>query len=108
MMLPGENLVAHLNDQVVPLLIEALTGKIRIGGALLQDGVSSNHFAGNQVLPNREVFKRALGLCAPELIGGNIDLAETVGFFANVWHHILLLAGTLAGIWGLVFPIYLS
>jgi hypothetical protein len=31
------------------------------------------------------VFERTLGLCAPELVGGNIYFAEAIGFFASAW-----------------------
>src|SRR6516225_2122373 len=89
-MLAGEDFVADLHNQIVALLIEALAGKVCIGGAFLQNRIGRDHFAGNQILPNAEVFERTLGLCTPELVGGNIYLAETIGFFANVWHPILL------------------
>ena len=84
--LTGEDFVARLNDKLVAQIVKPIAGVVRDGGGLLQDGVGRDHFAGNQVLPNREVFKRTLGLRAPEFVGGDIYLAETVGFFANVWH----------------------
>ena len=68
------------------LLIEALAGKVGVGGAFFQGGVGGDHFAGNQIFPYAEVLERALGLCAPELVGRNIDLAEAIGFLAKVCH----------------------
>ena len=35
------------------------------GGGFLQGGVCGDHFSGNQVLPDAEMFKRTLGLSAP-------------------------------------------
>ncbi len=75
------------------LLIETFAGKVGIGGAFFQSRVSGDHLAGNQIFPYAEVFKRALSLCTPELVGRNIDLAEAIGFLANVCHLILLSTG---------------
>jgi hypothetical protein len=33
------------------------------------------------------MFKRALGLGTPEFVGGNVNLAETVGFNAKIRHR---------------------
>ena len=87
-MLAGENLVAHLHDQLVPLVVEPLAGMVGIGGGFLQDGVGGDHFARNQILPDAEVLERALGLRAPELVGRNIYFAEAIGFLANVRHLV--------------------
>jgi hypothetical protein len=86
MMLTAEDFVANLNDQIVALLVEALASIMRIGGGFLQDGIGSNHFPGNQILPYVEVLKRALGLCSPEFVGRNIHFAEAIGFLAKFCH----------------------
>lgn len=67
-------------------LIEAFSCKVGIGGAFLQDRVCGDHFPRNEVFPNAEVFERALGLRAPELVRRYLDRAEAVGFFSNVGH----------------------
>ena len=61
---------------------------VGVGGGFFQDGVGADHLAGHQVPADAEMFERTLGLRAPELVGRNVDLAEAVGFFANVWHLI--------------------
>src|SRR5712671_4513463 len=53
-----------------------------------RDGIGRNHLAGDQILADAEVLERALGLGPPELVGRNVDLAETVGFRTNVTHRI--------------------
>src|SRR6202008_3351354 len=85
-MLPSEDLVADLNNQVVALLIEALARTIGVGGALLQDGISRDHFAGNQVLPDAEMLERPLCLRTPELIRGHFNHAEAICFLSHIAH----------------------
>ena len=87
MMLAGQNLVADLHDQLVALVIEPLAGVVRVSGGFLQNGVRRNHLARNQILADAEVFKRALGLSAPEFVSGNLDLAKAVGFGAIFRHN---------------------
>ena len=82
--LAGEDLVADLNDQLVRLVVEPLAGMVGVGGGFLQDGIGGDHLARDQILADAEMLERALGLCAPELVGRNIDLAETVGFLSDV------------------------
>ena len=86
-MLAGEDFVADLNDQLVALIVEPLAGMVGVGGGFLQDGVGGDHLARNQILADAEMFERALGLRAPQLVGGNIDLAEAVGFFSSACHY---------------------
>ena len=69
-MLAGEDLVTDLNDQLVALVVEPPAGMVGIGGGFLQDGVGGYHLARDQVLADAEVLERALGLRAPELVGG--------------------------------------
>jgi hypothetical protein len=77
-----------LNDQIVALLVEPLAGIINVGGAFLQNSIGGDHFPRDQILPDAEMFERALGLRAPELVGWNIYFAETVSFLANFCHVI--------------------
>ena len=89
-MLTRQDLVTGLNDQLRALIVEALAVMVRDGGGLLQNRVGRDHLARNQVLADAEMLKRALGLGAPQLVGRNSDLAEAVGFDANVAHGSLL------------------
>ena len=82
----GKDLVADLNDQPVLLVVEPLAGMVGDGGGFLQDGVGGDHLSRDQIRADAEVLKRALGLGAPELVGGNIDFSEAVGFFSCVVH----------------------
>jgi hypothetical protein len=44
-----QDLVTHLDDEVVPLLVEAFAVEVGISSALLQDGVGVDHFAGHEI-----------------------------------------------------------
>ena len=83
-----QNLVADLDDQLVSLIVEPAAGTVRMRRRLLQDGIGRDHLAGNQILADAEMLERALCLGPPELVGGDSDLAEAVGFRANVTHRI--------------------
>ena len=85
-MLPGQDFVADLHDQRVTLVVEPPAGMVGIGRRLFQDGVGGDHFARDQVLADAEMLQRALGLRAPQFVGGHLDLAEAVGFLAKVVH----------------------
>jgi hypothetical protein len=67
----------------------ALTAKpsacmIGIGCGLLQSGVGRNHFSRDQVLPDADVLKRTLDLCAPRLICRHVNFAEAVRFLSKI------------------------
>src|SRR5882724_9288548 len=64
-MLAGENFVARLNDQLIPLVVEPLAVMVCGGSRLLQDGIGCDHLARNQILPDTEMLKRTLSLSAP-------------------------------------------
>src|SRR5215471_16279326 len=85
-MLTGENFVARLHDQIVTLLVEAIARKVSVRRPFLQNRIGGNHFSGYQVLPYAEVLERALGLCAPEPVGWNIYLTQTVSFLTDFCH----------------------
>ena len=87
--LASEDLVTDLHDQLVGLFGEPLAGVVGGGRGFLQNGIRDDHLSRDQILANAEVLERTLSLCAPELVGGNIDFAEAVGFLANVCHSVL-------------------
>ena len=86
MMFARENLIAGLYDQLVCPGIEALAVVVGAGGRLLQYRVGGDHFAGNEIPADAEMLQRALGLCAPQFIGRDLDLSQAVGFNAHVGH----------------------
>ena len=85
-MLPGENFIAGLNDQLVALIIKPLPVVVCDRGSFLQRSVGGDHFAGNQVFPDTKVLKRPLGLRAPEFVCGNVNDAEAVRLFPHFRH----------------------
>src|SRR3984893_6163227 len=87
-MLASQNFVTGLNDQIGALIVKPLAVAVRDGGGFLQGGVGRDHFAGNQVLPDAEMFKRTLRLSTPQLVGGYFNEAEAVSLFSNVDHMI--------------------
>src|SRR5580698_1318418 len=64
-MLAGENFVAGLYDQFVPMVVEPFTFMVSYGRGLLQNGIGNDHFAGNQIRADTEMLKRPLRLCTP-------------------------------------------
>src|SRR5262245_40274809 len=82
--LAGEDLVADLDDELPSLIVEPFAVVVRDGRGFLQGGVRRDHLAGDQVLPDAEMLKRALGLSAPELVGGYFDDAEAVSLSSHV------------------------
>ncbi len=85
-MLACKDLVAHLQDQIVRPLLETLLRAVGNGRGLLQYRVSGDHFPRNEILPDTEVLQRSLGLCTPKPVGGNLDLAQAIGFDTHVHH----------------------
>src|SRR4029077_829698 len=67
-----------------------LAGMIGVRRCLFQDRIGSAHSARGQILADAEMLERALGLRAPKLVGGDADLAECVGFYAEFAHLSLL------------------
>jgi hypothetical protein len=57
MVLAGEDLVAHLNDQLIARLVEPAAGMVRGRRRFLQDRVGSDHFAWHQVFADAEVLE---------------------------------------------------
>ena len=51
-------------------------------GGLLQDPERANHRAREMLVADVEVMERPLGLRAPVAVGGDLDWAHAVGFFA--------------------------
>ena len=64
-------------------LAELLVGG---GGGVLDDAHGADDRARHALAADLEVLDRALGLCAPIAVGGDLDLAHGVGFDAHVGH----------------------
>src|SRR5215469_11148197 len=86
LMLASEDLIAGMSDEFVLLIAQPLAIVVGDGSSLLQNGVSGDHFAGDQILANAEMFERALSLSTPELVCRYLDHAETIGFFSHIGH----------------------
>ena len=63
---------------------------VRDGGGFFQRGVGGDHLAWDQILANAEMLQRALGLGAPELVGGHLDHTETVALLSHLGHVLFL------------------
>jgi hypothetical protein len=59
----------------------------------LQDRIGVDHLARDQVVADAEMFQRALGLRAPELVRRDLDFAQAVGFDPHVRHADLSCGG---------------
>src|SRR5580698_11017503 len=57
LMLTCKNLVAGLDDELVPSLFEPSACVVRICCGLLQGGVRGDHFSRDQILPDIKVFE---------------------------------------------------
>ncbi len=90
-MLAGKNFVADPDDQPIRRVIQPLTGMVGVRRRLFQDGIGRDHLTRHQILADAEMLQGALRLRAPELVGGDMDLAQAVGFCANVTHRRLLM-----------------
>ena len=87
-MLTAQDFVASLDDQFTSLIIKPLAGVVRNGSALLQGRVGGDHFAGDQICSDAEVFERALCLRSPQLVRGYFNDAKTVSLFSHAGHLI--------------------
>jgi hypothetical protein len=83
-MLAGQDLVTGINDQLVPMFIQALAEIVGVGGCFLQNRVRRNHLARNEVFADAEVLKGALGLSAPKPIGWDFDFAERIFLYSDI------------------------
>src|SRR5262245_24396701 len=88
MMLAGEDFVAHLNDQLVTLIVKPLAGMIGDGSGFLQGGVGGDHLAGNEIPANAEMLQRPLRLGAPQLVAWNLNHAEAVSLSSQAFHVV--------------------
>ena len=88
-MLAGEDLVADVSDQLESLIRQSATGVVCRGSGALEDGISGDHFARDQILPDAEVLERALRPRPPKLVCRHFDGAEAFSFRANVFHVAL-------------------
>lgn len=88
-MLPGENLVADVGDQLVDLAVETTAGVIGVRSRFLEDRVRLDHFARHQIPADAEMLERALRLRAPELVRGNVHLTQAICLYAEFVHPCL-------------------
>jgi NifB/MoaA-like Fe-S oxidoreductase len=88
-MLPGQDLVADLDDQSMHGGIQTAAGMIDGRSGLLQDGIRFNHFSRHEIVTDTEMPKGALCLRAPELVARYFDRAETILFDALGVHGLL-------------------
>ena len=89
-MLAGQDLVAGLHDQLVDVGVEPAAGAVGVGCRLLELGIGGDHLARDQVLADAEMLERALGLGAPQFVGGHRHFAQAVGFLAYIGHGFTL------------------
>src|SRR5262249_60508218 len=86
-MLAGEDFVASLKDQRVPLIVEPLAGMVGYGCGLLQNGIGRDHLTRHHILADAEMLKRTLRLSTPELVRRDFNHPEAICFFAYVGHR---------------------
>jgi hypothetical protein len=89
--LPGDDLVADPDDQLVGIWAEAPTRAIRVGRGFLEDRVRDDHLPWNEIRADAEVLEGSLRLSAPELIGGNRYFSKTICLNASFGHYSFLL-----------------
>src|ERR1700692_1415989 len=89
MMLAGEEFIADTHDQILRGRVEPSASVIGDGRRPLQDGVGRDYLARDQILADAEMLQRSLGLRSPQLVGRNLDCAQTVEFGANFGHPSL-------------------
>jgi hypothetical protein len=85
-MLTRQDLVAGLHDQFVALIVKPFTVVISDGGSLLQGGVGSDHFAGNEIFADAEMLERALCLRSPQLIRRHFNHSHAITLLSHVGH----------------------
>src|SRR5262245_23727720 len=81
-----QDLVADADDQVLRSVAEAAGLVIDQRGRLLDDRVGGDHFPRDQVVADAEMLQGSLRLGAPELVGRDVDRAETVIFDTSRTH----------------------
>ncbi len=79
-----ENLVAHLAYHIRFANVKHAEFHIRLGSRLFQNGKCPDHLHWHLVFTYFEVLKRALGLCAPILVGRHLYLAHRVFFYPMI------------------------
>src|SRR5580704_2614506 len=82
----GQEFVASLNNQLVPLIVEPFARMVRGGSRFLQSRVGGYHFTGNQIAANAEMLERSLGLSTPQLVRGHFNHTKAVALLPHVCH----------------------
>src|SRR6516164_145455 len=81
-----QDFIAGLDDQFISGVVQPSARTVGGRGALLQDRIARDHFAGDQIRADGKMLKRTLGLSAPELVGRHFDDAEAVRLFSHLGH----------------------
>src|SRR5260370_4169262 len=82
-MLAGEDVVTGLNNESVPIVVQSLARVVCVGGGFLKGGVGRDHLSRHQIVPDAEMFERALRLRAPEHGAGDFHFAKAVALRAK-------------------------
>jgi hypothetical protein len=61
---------------------------VSLGRRPLHDRIGCDHLARHEIAADAEVFDRALRLRPPELVFGNLDWAEAIGFCARLGQNV--------------------
>jgi len=87
--LTRQDLVADLENQFEGSVVQPAPGMVSGCRRALEGRVRRDHFSRDQVPAYAEMLERTLGLSAPQPIGGNTDLPETVRLCAELCHVLL-------------------
>jgi len=116
--LPGQHFVGGLHDSprdrvsadraaACSLVLEQPQPQVDLGGGALDGGLGPDERRVGAHPADREVVHSALGLSAPQRPSGHLDLAQGVGFNAEVGHNEHAILSSNAGarrlplkIWG--------
>jgi len=84
--LAPQDFVTHPHDQLMPLAVQDPERPVGRRRSLLEDRIRRDHLPWHQLRPDAEVLNRPLCLRAPENLGGNPHLAQTVLLDSEVAH----------------------
>src|ERR1700751_4139207 len=83
-----QDFVAGLDDQLVSGVVQPPARIVGGRGTFLQDRISRDHFARNQILADAEMLEGSLRLRSPQLVCRYLDHAEAVSFLPIVGHGL--------------------
>ena len=85
-MLAGDDFVRRLDDGIAFLCIEQAELDVHRGGGALHQSQRADQLHRHALAGNAEVLQAALGLRAPQAVGGDFDLAERVSLYPGACH----------------------